>query len=85
MFCVRGCLYTSLAVQHGEMMAIFRLCLFEEKMETLDICEGAPSPSANAYRHAMYELFFKTYGKMARTICALLPNGDWRVRTRVQF
>ena len=54
-------------------------------METLDMCEGAPSPSANAYRHAMYELFFKTYGKMARTICALLPNGDWRVRTRVQF
>jgi len=59
--CVRGLLYTALSVQHGEFMEAFRMELFQECFETLELKIGTPSPFAVQYRMAAISLFFPVF------------------------
>ena len=81
----RGTLYTALCTSHGEQMTVFRRCLYEEIVATLDIMVGSPPPSAIEYRSRMINLFFNSFNKVNKAVVQLLPNGDWRNRKRVEF
>ena len=83
--CCRGILYTGLVLNYGEQMSVFRQCLYDEIVESLDILLGAPPPAAQAYRQTMLDLYFGSATVITKTLAQGLPNGDWRVKTRVQF
>ena len=82
---VRGMLYTSLCLTEGEAMKQFRNALYIEIVTTLDIMNGAPDASAVAYRQRMMQLFMKSFSSISTALAACMPNGEWRIRSRVKF
>jgi len=84
-YVVQGLLYTALAVCHGEFMEKFREALYQEVLETLDILDGAPTKEAVRYRQKMIKLFMGSFSQVSVVLASCLPNGDWRVKHRVQF
>lgn len=46
-FVVRGCLYSAHSVRLWEIMSMYRSCLWQKIFETLDVRDGAPSPSSH--------------------------------------
>lgn len=66
-------------------MQVFRECLYEEIVATLQICVGAPSAEATAYRRAMLACFGNSLSAVSRAMALVLPNGDWRREDRVEF
>ena len=82
---VKGLLWTALATKHGEHIQLFRECLYQEVVETLDIVVGPPTPSAVAYRKQMLDLYFTSAGIEALVWANALPNGDWRDIKNVFF
>ena len=82
---MRGILYTALAVSNGETMQRFRQALYEEIVSTMDIMTGTPSAEAVRYRERCIQLFFGRFSGVAGVLARLMPNGDSRVRDRVQY
>ena len=82
---IKGILYTGLAVSIGELMGRFRKCLYDEIRATLHIKWGTPPPSATQFRTRMIKLFMRSASLLSRTMAIMLPNGDWRDPTCVEF
>ena len=83
---IAGTIRLALSLRLGGWMRIFRQCMLEEILETLDIQEGSCSEDAAAHRKACLMVFLGAGSRRRQMqgILSCLPNGDWRLTDRVQ-
>ena len=76
---------TGLSLRLGGWMRIFRRCLLQEVIATLEVLEGAPSAEAILQRRRAMCMFMRAGAQRKhRAMLACLPNGNWALGDRVQ-
>ena len=78
---------TALSLRLGGWMRVFRKCMLQEIIGTLEVLEGAPSPQVLLHRRKVMCMCMKAgaVSRKNRAILACLPNGDWTLSDRIQI
>lgn len=77
---------TALSMRLGGWMRLFRKCLLQEIVATVEVLEGVSTADAALYRNRAALMFLKDGigSRKIRAVLSALPNGDWRKDDRVQ-
>jgi len=87
-FSLRGQLHWALSLQPRPDVELWRECVFDEIIERLVLLDGDPPTEAVEYHNLMVTAFTSCEGSAsieAKTLLRVLPNGEWRNYTDVEY